>query len=29
MSFEWIATVVLVVFLIIYLVYAMLRPEKF
>jgi K+-transporting ATPase KdpF subunit len=29
MSTEWTAAVVLVVFLIFYLVYAILRPEKF
>lgn len=29
MPFEWIAAVVLVAFFIFYLVYAILRPEKF
>jgi K+-transporting ATPase KdpF subunit len=29
MSFEWIAAVVFVVFLVFYLAYAILRPEKF
>jgi K+-transporting ATPase KdpF subunit len=29
MAFEWIAAIALTVFLIFYLVYAILRPEKF